>query len=381
MSKGEILDLLYESDHKNFYSDLLCLQKSGSYYKTEKIFSDTPQMLFFDEFGKQIGEALEFNDKAHFYNADHKLLFTVELYVGYFDRVELIFRNAEGNQIRSKKLPYTYKTRKMLEEEKAEREKKERKEKEEEEKRRREEKNRGTPPADGGEGIGGGGGGGRGGVRTVNPWPFIFLCVLLCLPISIAYDRIVSAYPNWLLAAYQVRVFLLKFSEFWVYPVLAALFVLTVRFPKSEGIGTSILWFVLLAGVLTAQYFLSRQLGRMLHTLGLGVEGSNNVKIILLCFLPSYVLFFSCITLTDLLFKIKKLRDSILTIVRQTIKLNIVFSGILLFVCRMSAAWAFQVTAHTTTQMAFRTVWYAVLVFLGFWLIHQFNNFDYNIQQ
>jgi len=338
MASREILDLLYESDHKTFYSGFL--RKSGSYLKTETFWSNTPKVVFYDGYGKRIGEALEYNEKAHFYDADNHLLGTAELYVDYKDRVSLVFRNAKGHEISRRDLPYGFKTQKMKEREKPK------------------DPPKNDPPP-----------GGGGGVHTVNPWPFLLLGLLLSLPMALLAEHIVTTYPGWILQVFQIRVFLLKFAEFWVYPVLAVLFVLTVRVPKGEGFDSKVLWVLLLAGLLTAQFFLSRQLGRMLHTLGLGVVGFDNVKIFLLCFLPSLVLFFGATAVLDILRKKNKLSGGIHTMILKALRLNQIFSAILLYVCRLTAAWAFQMTAQDTTVMGIRTVWYAFLVFVGFWAV------------
>ena len=348
MASREILDLLYESDHKTFYAGFL--RKSGSYIKTETVWTGTPQVIIYNAYGSTIGKATEYSGEyikheVLFTDKDGNRLGTAALEEQYNGRVRLVFRNAQGHEISHRDMPPGFKTQKMKEREKPK------------------DPPKNDPPP------GGGGGGGGGGVHTVNPWPFLLLGLLLSLPMAILAEHIVTTYPGWILQVFQIRVFLLKFTEFWVYPALAVLFVLTVRVPKGEGFDSKFLWVLLLAGVLTAQFFLSRQLGRMLHALGLGVVGFDNVKIFLLCFLPSLVLFFGATAVLDILRKKNKLSGGIHTMILKALRLNQIFSAILLYVCRMTAAWAFQMTAQDTTVMGIRTVWYAFLVFVGFWAV------------
>lgn len=354
MSKGEILDLLYESDHKKFYSDSLCLQKAGSYLKTETIFTGTPQVIFSDGYGNTIGKATEYfgayiRHRVDYTDADGNLLGTVELDADYRDRVSLVFRDAAGHEVRRRELPHGFKTRKMIEKEKE-----------------KEDKNKPADPPPGGKG---------GGSRTpdIDPVALGIGFLVLSMPLFFLTEYITKNFANWLTFSYQVLGFLQSLTGVWIYPVMLVLFLLTIRFPRAKGTGRVFLWAVLLAGNLAGQFFLSRQLGRMMQPFGLGLQGWYGVKTFLLCFLPSVILMLAL----DLLVKIGRKRDLSLSacyMIKDTIKFNSLFSGILIYLCRMAAAWAYQLKDGSSLSHAFRTVWFAALAFCAYWLIN--NSFD-----
>ena len=145
--------------------------------------------------------------------------------------------------------------------------------------------------------------------------------------------------------------------------IAAGLCVIFLRLPKGIGKGAVVFWAILVVLTVVPFYFVGIQLDRMLQPYGLGIEGWNNVKIFLLCFVPG-VAYLLALNFIMLFVKKSPNRAHFAALVHRAGKIYAVLAGILIFVSRITAAyvWQFETDFSSGMFFAFRMIWYAILV-------------------
>lgn len=146
-------------------------------------------------------------------------------------------------------------------------------------------------------------------------------------------------------------------------PVALVLCLLFLRVPKNCGAGVRVFYVFLLLFTAATCVPIAIQLDRMLQPFGYGIQGSNNVKFFLMSFAPGLAY---AAVLRILIFLTRKSENSgsLRTLALKACKVQVIFTGVLVFVARMTAAYVWQFSLDFSDGMffVFRALWYVVLI-------------------